>query len=95
MSADPSFNNGDYTSPPVKGLEAFAMLWAGWLYSQEWSRRELWKASAAPGTTFEQYSNSFKKRFGADANDFILQAKAWERHDISKTPGSTVMSRRL
>ena len=69
LTADPSFNNGDYTSPPVKGLEAFGMVWAGWLYSQEWWRRELWKAGAAPGTTFEQLSNSFKKHFSADAND--------------------------
>ena len=87
LTADPSFNNGDYTSPPVKGLEAFGMVWAGWLYSQEWWRRELWKAGAAPGTTFEQLSNSFKKHFSADANDYILQARTWERHDIGKTPG--------
>jgi homoserine O-acetyltransferase len=89
LTADPAFNGGDYTSPPVKGLEAFGMVWAGWLYSQEWWRRELWKASAAPGTTFEQYSNSFKKRFNADANDYILQARTWERHDIGATPGTT------
>jgi homoserine O-acetyltransferase/O-succinyltransferase len=87
LTADPSFKDGDYTSPPVKGLEAFGMVWGGWLYSQEWWRRELWKASAAPGTTFEQYSNSFKKRFSADANDYILQARTWERHNVGTTPG--------
>src|SRR5580704_4833139 len=46
LTADPAFQGGDYTAPPVKGLEAFGMVWAGWLYSQEWWRRDLWKASA-------------------------------------------------
>ena len=46
LTADPTFNNGDYTSPPKKGIEAFGMVWSAWLYSQEWWRRELWKANA-------------------------------------------------
>jgi homoserine O-acetyltransferase len=87
LTADPSFNGGDYTSPPVKGLEAFGMVWAGWLYSQEWWRRELWKTTAPAGTTFEQYSASFRRRFSADANNYILQARTWEKHDVGTTPG--------
>ena len=87
LTADVAFEGGDYKSPPVKGLEAFGMVWAGWLYSQEWWRRELWKPSAPAGTTFEQYSGRFKKRFSADANDYILQARTWEKHDIGTTPG--------
>ena len=82
LTADAAFHDGDYTTPPVKGLEAFGMVWAGWLYSQEWWRRELWKASSPPGTTFEQVSNRFKRRFNADANDYILQARTWEKHDV-------------
>jgi homoserine O-acetyltransferase len=87
LTADPSFNNGDYTTPPVKGLEAFGMVWAGWLYSQEWWRRELWKTSAPAGTTFEKYAESFKRRFSADANNYILQARTWEKHNVGTTPG--------
>lgn len=89
LTADLTFNGGDYTSPPSKGLEAFGMVWAGWLYSQEWWRRELWKANAPPGTTLEQYMERFRTNFlpGADANDLILQARAWEKHDVGQTPG--------
>ena len=29
----------------------------------------------------------FKKRFSADANDYILQARTWEKHDVGTTPG--------
>src|SRR5579871_3642282 len=53
LTADAAFQNGDYTSPPKKGLEAFGMVWAAWLYSQEWWRKELWRATARPGTTGE------------------------------------------
>ena len=87
LTADPAFQGGDYTAPPRIGLEAFGMVWAGWLYSQEWWRRELWRMNTAPGTTFDQVLNNFRKRFSADANDYILQARTWERHDVGKTPG--------
>jgi homoserine O-acetyltransferase len=87
LTADPAFKNGDYITPPAKGLEAFAMVWAGWLYSQEWWRKELWKSSAPAGTTFEQFVEEMRHRFRADANDYILQARTWERHDVGKTKG--------
>ena len=45
LTADPEFHGGDYTKPPAKGLEAFGMVWAAWLYSQEWWRKELWRGN--------------------------------------------------
>ena len=63
------------------------MVWAGWLYSQEWWRKELWRTASAPGTTFDQYMFSFRKRFSADANNYILQARSWEAHNVGNTPG--------
>jgi homoserine O-acetyltransferase len=89
IDADPSFNSGDYVAQPAKGLEAFGMVWAGWLYSQEWWRRELWKTSSPPGTTFQNMVDRFHHNFipGADANNLILQMRTWERHDIGTTPG--------
>jgi homoserine O-acetyltransferase len=87
LTADPAFQGGDYMAPPRVGLEAFGMVWAGWLYSQEWWRRELWRTNSPPGTTFDQVMNNFRKRFSADANDYVLQARTWERHDVGTTPG--------
>ena len=88
LTADAAFQNGDYKTPPTKGLEAFAVVWTGWLFSQEWWRRELWKADSPPGTTFEQVLNNFRTHFipGADANDLILQMRTWEKHDVGATP---------
>ncbi|MEP6730632.1 MAG: alpha/beta fold hydrolase [bacterium] len=89
LTADPEFKGGDYSKSPKKGMEAFGMVWAGWLYSQEWWRRELWKTSVPAGTTLEQYMQTFRTNFlsTADANDVILQAHTWEKHDVGTTPG--------
>lgn len=89
LTADPAFDDGDYTAPPTKGLEAFGTVWAAWLYSQEWWRKELWKTGAPPGTTLDQYIAAFPKRFPGtqDANNLILQVRTWERHDVGATPG--------
>ena len=89
LTTDPAFANGDYKEQPKKGLEAFAVVWTGWLFSQEWWRRELWREGAKPGATFEQVLNEFRTNFipGADANNLILQMRTWEKHDLGMTPG--------
>ncbi len=89
IAADPVFANGDYTSQPTKGMEAFGTVWAAWLYSQEWWRQELWRASNPPGTTFAQVLDRFRTRFsaGRDANDLILQCRTWARHDVGSSKG--------
>jgi homoserine O-acetyltransferase len=87
LTTDPAWQAGDYVSPPTKGLEAFGMVWAGWLYSQEWWRKELWKTISPAGTTFEQYVERRRGSFRADANDYILQARTWQHHDVGGTPG--------
>ena len=89
LTADAAFKDGDYTAPPTKGIEAFATVWTAWLYSQEWWRRELWKADSKPGTTFEQVLHEYRTNFipGGDANDLILQMRTWEANNVGNTPG--------
>lgn len=89
IQTDPAFADGNYTTPPKKGLEAFGAIWAAWLFSQEWWRDELWRSYSPPGTTFQQVFDGFHKDFipGADANDLILQMRTWETHDVGTTPG--------
>jgi homoserine O-acetyltransferase len=84
LTADAAFRGGDYTDQPEKGIQAFAMVWTGWLFSQEWWRRELWRTDASLGGTFDQVVQRFRTNFipGADANNLILQMRTWEKHDV-------------
>src|SRR6185437_12225113 len=79
LTADAAFQGGNYTSPPEKGLQAFAMVWTGWLFSQEWWRRELWRQDSSLGSNFHDVLEHFRTNFipGADANDLILQMRTW------------------
>jgi homoserine O-acetyltransferase len=89
ITSDPAFKNGDYTTPPAKGIETFGTVWLAWLYSQEWWRRELWRTGSAQTMTFEQFFENRRTHFlnTADANDLILQMRTWEKHDVGATPG--------
>jgi homoserine O-acetyltransferase/O-succinyltransferase len=88
LTADEAFKGGDYTVQPEKGIQAFAMVWTGWLFSQEWWRRELWRTEPSLGGSFDQVVEHFRTNFipGADANNLILQMRTWERHDVGNTP---------
>jgi homoserine O-acetyltransferase len=89
LTADAAFKGGDYTAPPAAGISAFAAVWAGWLYSQEWWRRDLWKTMPWAASTLEESMTNLRARFirGADANDLILQMRTWQRHDVGATAG--------
>ena len=88
LTADAAFKDGDYTSQPEKGMEAFAVVWTGWLFSQEWWRQELWRQDDPPGTSLAQVIEHYRKEFipGADANDLILQMRTWQSNDVGNTP---------
>ncbi len=89
IELDPAFQRGDYTVQPQQGVELFSQIWIGWLFSQEWWRQELWHEISPPGTTLDGFVTNLRKNFipGADANDLILQARTWQRHDVGATPG--------
>ncbi len=87
LTEDPAFDGGRYGAEPAKGIAATSLVWLGWLYGQEWWRRELWRTENPPGTTFAQAVAHYTSEFfaGADANNLILQMRTWESNDVGNT----------
>ncbi len=87
LTTDENFKGGDYTAEPVKGIQAFSIVWTAWLFSQEWWRQELWRSEEPAGTTFTQVVEKYKTNFipGADANNLSCRC----------TPGSPTTSATL
>src|ERR1041384_7359516 len=88
LTADPEFKGGDYTAPPRTGIEAYGMVWLGWLYSQEWWRREMWKTTAPDRTLQQEIENRRRTVFATnDPIDLILRARPGRPHDVGTTRG--------
>jgi homoserine O-acetyltransferase len=85
LTADAAFLDGRYTSPPTKGLAAWSRHWAGWVWSQEWWRRDLYKPQWA--TIDDAIAARIARDAVRDANNLIAQARTWQRHNVGDTPG--------
>ena len=86
LCADQNWKNGDYTSPPVKGLKAFARVYAGWAFSQTFYRESLYKKIGYE--SFEELLVDWEEDHAEnwDANDLICKLRTWQTSDISIGP---------
>ena len=86
LCADQNWNNGEYTSPPVKGLKAFARVYAGWAFSQTFYRESLYKKIGYE--SFEELLVDWEEDHAEnwDANDLICKLRTWQTSDISIGP---------
>ncbi len=86
LRADPAFADGEYDAPPLVGLRAYGTVWAGWLYSQQWWREELWRTTGA--TSVQEVLEGIVGHFtGLDANDQVCQVRTWQEHDVGRDVG--------
>lgn len=84
LTADCAWAGGEYTSPPVAGLRAFARVYAGWYASQSFFRQGLHDAN---GTGVEGFLSRAERSFGRfDANDLLAMLATWQAANISAIP---------
>jgi len=86
LCADQNWEEGNYVSPPIKGLKAFARIYAGWAFSQTFYREKLYKKFGFK--TIEDllvdWENDHINNW--DANNLLAKIKTWQAHDISIGP---------
>lgn len=82
---DPAWKDGNYDSPPEKGVR----LWRDILNLLSARTPDMYSAQFKNGMDalpwMEQQETAVLKAF--DANDYIYQTWAYERHDVGTTPG--------
>jgi len=87
LTADAAFRDGAYDAPPLRGLRAFARVYAGWAWSQGFYREELdLKALGAASLDDFILGVMEKGLIGRDANDLLAMLATWQQADISANP---------
>jgi homoserine O-acetyltransferase/O-succinyltransferase len=85
IMTDPAWKDGNYDSPPEKGVR----LWRDILSLLSARTPDMYSAQFKNGMDvlpwMEQQETALMKAF--DANDWIYQTWAYERHDVGTTPG--------
>jgi homoserine O-acetyltransferase len=83
LELDPAYADGFYTRPPVRGLKAFAAIYAGWGFSEPFYRTEAFRdlGATSPEAFVEQFwEGAFRHH---DANDLLALLRTWYDGDIS------------
>lgn len=85
LTADGNFKDGDYDTPPERGLKAFGRVYAGWAFSQTFYREKLHRRQGFE--TFEDLLQDWEQdHLNWDANDLLAKLWTWQRGDISANP---------
>ncbi len=82
LTADAAFADGWYDTPPVRGLDAFGRVYAGWVYSQDFYREAEYRALGL--ASIEDVLRTSEARYRSrDANDLLAMLWTWQHADIS------------
>ncbi len=82
LTADAAWLDGRYEQPPVKGIRAFARVYAGWGFSQPFYKQSLWRQLGFSSQE-DFLVNFWEKRFlKRDANNLLAMLWTWQHNDV-------------
>ena len=85
LQADAAWNDGNYSSPPEKGLRAFGRVYASWAYSHDFFRDALYRQLGF--ATLESFVRDWEEdHLNWDANDLLAKIWTWQHGDIGDNP---------
>jgi len=85
LTCDAAFASGHYRSPPIRGLRAFAQVYAGWAYSQAFFRRQGFR-DLGFGSIHDLLRSWEQDHLKQDANNLLTVLDTWQQGDISANP---------
>ena len=82
LQADAAWNDGNYSTPPVKGLRAFGRVYVAWAYSHDFFRDGVYRQLGF--ATLEDFVREWEEdHLTWDANDLLAKIWTWQHGDIS------------
>jgi homoserine O-acetyltransferase len=82
LQADAVYADGRYDRPPVKGLQAFGRVYAGWAFSQTFYREQMYRLKGFDSAE-ELLQDWEEDHLNWDANDLLCKLRTWQLGDIS------------
>ena len=83
LQADAVYDGGNYQTPPIKGLRAFARVYAGWAFSQSFYREKMYRLKGFDSAE-ELLQDWERDHLDWDANDLLCKLWSWQQGDISR-----------
>jgi homoserine O-acetyltransferase len=87
LTADAAWMDGEYKAPPSRGLRALARVYAGWGFSQDFYKNEIYRQlgfTSALDCVTGFWEARYMKR---DANNLLSMLRTWQLNDVGATPG--------
>ncbi len=83
LQADAAWNEGNYVTPPEKGLRAFGRVYVAWAYSHAFFSDALYRSLGF--ATLEDFVRDWEEdHLNWDANDLLAKIWTWQHGDISE-----------
>jgi homoserine O-acetyltransferase len=83
LTTDSLWQDNWFAAPPVRGLKAFARVYAGWVLSPAFFREAVYKQIGFPTLEAFQVGSSEAYWLPRDANNLLAQIWTWQNADIS------------
>lgn len=85
LQADAAWSEGEYSTPPEKGLRAFARVYVAWAYSHQFFRDGLYRQLGF--ATLEELVRDWEDdHLKWDANDLLAKIWTWQNANIGDNP---------
>jgi homoserine O-acetyltransferase len=86
LTADGAWMDGEYQTPPVRGLRAFARVYAGWAFSQPFYKEELYRQLGF-GSLPEFLTGFWEQRYARrDPNNLLSLLRTWQLNYVAAAP---------